>query len=184
MQLSSIYCCSIRHISERLGAVCLDWTTGSPWPESEKENYINIQKLDTTKCSKFIIIARNKTVHLRMDCMVKLTFNMKMRGAHSETHSDLSKKLWDYLLLNRITFIIVFLPGVLNQVIISKSNQWHAWVDANWIPAGIYLLKVNGRNTRRRCEIISKRNNKGTRTTPGVVLVPLLFTLNIFHTLF
>ena len=36
-------------------------------------------------------------------------------------------------------------------------------------PAGIYLLKVN---------------NEGTRTTPGFVLVPLLLTLNIFHTLF
>ena len=28
-----------------------------------------------------------------------------------------------------------------------------------------------------------KVNNKGTRTTPGIVLVPLLLTLNIFHTL-
>ena len=96
--------------------------------------------------------------------MVKLTFNMKMRGTHSETHSDLSKKLWDYLLLNRITFIIVFLPGALNQVTISRSNQWHTWVNANWIPAGINLLKVNNRNTRKRCEKCSKRNNKGTRT--------------------
>ena len=26
-----------------------------------------------------------------------------------------------------------------------------------------------------------KLNNKGTRTTPGVVLVSLLLTLNIFH---
>ena len=29
-----------------------------------------------------------------------------------------------------------------------------------------------------------KVNNKDTRTTPGVVLVSLLLTLNIFHTLF
>ena len=29
-----------------------------------------------------------------------------------------------------------------------------------------------------------KVNNKDTRTTPGVILVSLLLTLNIFHTLF
>ena len=34
----------------------------------------------------------------------------------------------------------------------------------------IYLLKVNNRNTRTRCD--------------GVTLVSLLLTLNIFHTLF
>ena len=38
--------------------------------------------------------------------------------------------------------------------------------------AGIYLLKVNDRNTRTRCEICS------------VVLVSLLLTLIILHTLF
>ena len=36
-------------------------------------------------------------------------------------------------------------------------------------PIGIYLLKVN---------------NKGTRATPGVVLVSLLLTLTLFHILF
>ena len=45
------------------------------------------------------------------------------------------------------------------------------------IPAGIYLLKVNKRNTRTRCEICSKLtiNNR----PPGVVLVYLL-TLTYF----
>ena len=32
-------------------------------------------------------------------------------------------------------------------------------------PVGIYLLKVNNRNTRTRREICSKFNNKDTRTT-------------------
>ena len=39
-------------------------------------------------------------------------------------------------------------------------------------PAGIYLLKVNNRNTRTRCEICSK------------LTIKTLLTLNIFHTLF
>ena len=47
------------------------------------------------------------------------------------------------------------------------------------IPAGIYLLKVNNRNSRTRCEIRSKLTIK----TP-LALVSLLLTLNIFHTLF
>ena len=44
-------------------------------------------------------------------------------------------------------------------------------------PAGIYLLKVNNRNTRTRCEICSKLNI-------GVFLLSLLLTLYMFHTLF
>ena len=50
-------------------------------------------------------------------------------------------------------------------------------------PAGIYLLKVNNRDTRPRCEICSKL----TRKTPErrqLRLVSFLLSLNIFHTLF
>ena len=43
-------------------------------------------------------------------------------------------------------------------------------------PVGIYLLKVNNRSTRTRCEICSKLNNKDTKTTP--------LASNIFHILF
>ena len=43
-------------------------------------------------------------------------------------------------------------------------------------PAGIYLLRVNNRNTRKRFEICSKLTIK--------ILVSLLLTLNIFRTLF
>ena len=50
-------------------------------------------------------------------------------------------------------------------------------------PADIYMLKVNKRSTRTRCEICSKFNNNHTKTTPGVVLISLLLTLNIFHIL-
>ena len=48
---------------------------------------------------------------------------------------------------------------------------------ANESPSGIYLLKVNDKNTRAKCEICSK-------LTIDVVLVYLLLNLNIFHTLF
>ena len=36
------------------------------------------------------------------------------------------------------------------------------YVDYCFLPAGIYLLKVNNRNTKTKCEIYSKGNNKDT----------------------
>ena len=44
-------------------------------------------------------------------------------------------------------------------------------------PTGIYLFKVNNRNTRTICEICSKLTIK---TAEDVVLVALLLTLKIF----
>ena len=44
--------------------------------------------------------------------------------------------------------------------------------------AGIYLLKINNRNTRTRREICSKLTIKAPERRP------LLLTLNILHTLF
>ena len=53
-------------------------------------------------------------------------------------------------------------------------------------PLNIYLLKVNDRNTRTRCEICLKLTIKTPerRQLHGVVLVSLLLTLSIFHNLF
>ena len=45
-------------------------------------------------------------------------------------------------------------------------------------PVDSYMFKSNNENTRTRCEICSKSTIK-----PGVVLVPFLLILNIFHTL-
>ena len=49
------------------------------------------------------------------------------------------------------------------------------------VPVGIYMFKGNNRNTRTRCKICSKLTSGGI---DGIVLVSLLLTLNIFHTLF
>ena len=51
--------------------------------------------------------------------------------------------------------------------------------------AGIYLLKVNNKNTKKRCEICSNLTIKTPeRRQCDVALVSLLLTLNIFHILF
>ena len=53
------------------------------------------------------------------------------------------------------------------------------------IRSGIYMFKVNNRNTRTRCEICLKLTIKTPeRRPPGIVLVSLLLALHIFHTLF
>ena len=49
-------------------------------------------------------------------------------------------------------------------------------------PVGIYLLKVNTRNTRTMCEICSKLTIKNQSDVNKVVLVSLLLTLNRSHT--
>ena len=51
-----------------------------------------------------------------MDDMVTLTFNMKIRGTHNQTLSNLAKELWDYLLLNGITITVELFLRTLNQV--------------------------------------------------------------------
>ena len=55
-------------------------------------------------------------------------------------------------------------------------------------PANNYMFKVNNKNTRSRCEICSKLTIKTPERrhendVNGFVLVFLLLTLNIFHTL-
>ena len=74
-----------------------------------------------------------------------------------------------------------------NLLEVSRSNQ-HLGVEmspspnleqfntCHHNPVGIYLLNVNNRNTRKRCEICSELTIK--------TLVSLLVTLNIFYTLF
>ena len=52
------------------------------------------------------------------------------------------------------------------------------------LAVGIYLLKVNNRNTRTRCEICSKLTLKTPERRQWRSLVPLLLIFNIFHTLF
>ena len=50
--------------------------------------------------------------------------------------------------------------------------------EGSHLPAGIYLLKVNNRNTKTRCKICSKLTSANV-----VFMVSLSLTLNIFHTL-
>ena len=59
------------------------------------------------------------------------------------------------------------------QYVLSKPVSFSSLFEICFYPAGIYLLKVNNRNTRTRCEICSKLTIK----IPERVF--LLLTLNM-----
>ena len=52
------------------------------------------------------------------------------------------------------------------------------------ISANIYLFKINGRKSRKSCEICSKLTIKTPERRQGFRFGVLLLTLNIFHTVF
>ena len=56
--------------------------------------------------------------------------------------------------------------------------------DFDTTPVNKHMLKINDRNTKTRCEICSKLTIKTLKYVIEVVLVPLLLTLEIFHTFF
>ena len=77
--------------------------------------------------------------------------------------------------LRRYPPVIEFTSHTISTISSIKINLKRK--EARLNPAGIYLLKVNNRNTRTSCEICSKLTKK------TLVLVSLLLTLNIFHNL-
>ena len=82
-------------------------------------------------------------------------------------------KRWKKLVLGIQSFFITYLDIPKLKSLILK------WLD----PAGIYLLKINNRNTRLRCEICSKLTietpEQSDKRRSGVLVV----ILNMFHTL-
>ena len=75
---------------------------------------------------------------------------------------------------------------------ISIAIDFNVSIDKNFLilyttayPTNKYMLKVSHRNTRKRCEIYFKVNNKNNQDgVIDIVLVYLLLTLNIFHIFF
>ena len=69
------------------------------------------------------------------------------------------------------------------QVYAGYIHWFYQWILASNL-AIIYLLKVNIKNTRKRCEICSMSTIKQQNDGIVLVLVFLLLILNIFHTFF
>ena len=97
-----------------------------------------------------------------------LDFSPKMRhlplfGYIKQTPSKFTQKM------NSVTFMRFLKSNVMQ---ISRKSKWTNPEKTVLQVDSIYLLKVNNRNTRTRCEICSK------------LIINIMLTLGILHTLF
>ena len=69
----------------------------------------------------------------------------------------------------KLKYKIMFLRYITSIGAISLNNNWtvyNLWLVQKNYPANIYLLEVNNRNTRKRCEICSKLTIKTPERHP------------------
>ena len=74
------------------------------------------------------------------------------------------------------TYQLLVIPATCDVTYAPFSDTPSIMLGSKSHPSRHYLLKVDNKSTRARCEICLKLTIK----TNGVVLVPLLLTLNIF----
>ena len=118
---------------EGWGAYCLSHKTGGPWTFLEKKDHINVLEL---KAAKYAILTFTrmfpsaKSVHIRMDNMVALSYLVKMGGTQNKNLTLLSKEIWEYLIAKEITITAEYLPGSLNKEAdfqsraVKDSSEW------------------------------------------------------------
>ena len=75
----------------------------------------------------------------------------------------------DYFQIRKCRFFLLYIKNWFDKRCYARLKMYSA---------GNYMFKVSNRNIRTRCEICSRSD------AIGVILVSLLLTLNIFHTLF
>ena len=103
---------------EGSGAFCQGHKTGGQWTLPEKKDHINILEL---RAAKYAILAFTrlyptaKTIHIKMDNIVALSYLVKMGGTRNQLLVQISKEIWEYLLDKGITITAEYLPGALNR---------------------------------------------------------------------
>ena len=81
-----------------------------------EENNINILELLPVK-NVILAFTKEKTInaiHIQIDSTTALSYLLKMGGTTDKTLVDLSKDIWKYLILKKITITAEYLPGILN----------------------------------------------------------------------
>ena len=98
-----------------------------------EKSHINVMELKaaTLAITTFTITKKKRiSIQVRMDNMVALSHLMKMRGTQIQEFVTISKKIWNYLLLHKITITVQYLTGVLNVEAdresrdLEDSNEW------------------------------------------------------------
>ena len=80
-------------------------------------------------------------------------------------------------------FVGLTLKGLVITFELGRDCSYVKHCNIDDYPADNYMFKVSNRKTRTKCEICSKLTIK-IPDANAVVLVSLLLTMNIFHTLF
>ena len=85
-------------------------------------------------------------------------------------------------LINPFSTLNQWVENQLYKETTMKENFWHA---SNYCPTNKFMVKVNNRNTRKKCEICSKSTVKTPerrqRRRSGVFIVNFEHILDLFH---
>ena len=114
------------------GAVCHLGSTGGQWSDTEKGFDINIQELLAAELAIKTFTKHHKpsSIHMRIDNTSALSYIVKMGGTKNHLMLDISKRIWHYLLLHKITITAEWIPSHLNTIAdwesrnVSDSAEW------------------------------------------------------------
>ena len=101
---------------EGWGAFCQSLRAGGKW--SREETTLHINYLELLAVEKAILtftrIHKVNSIHMLIDNTNALSYLLKMGGKTSQEMNDLAKKIWDYLLKNKISCTGEYIPSELN----------------------------------------------------------------------
>ena len=116
------------------GAECHGTRTGGPWKTAEKSLHINVLELIAAELGlkTFTKGMFGISVHLKMDNTTALSNVVKMGGTKNLDMIHISKRLWTYLLDNKIELTVEYIP--------SKLNVEADWESRNWVDSSEWML--------------------------------------------
>ena len=90
--------------------------TGRKWLVEEKKIYMNTQKLPTVKNGilSFTKMKPTGITYIQSDNLTAILYLLKMGCKRDKKLVDLSKDVWENLLLKQITITAEYLPGILS----------------------------------------------------------------------
>lgn len=100
------------------------------WSEQERQLHINILELLAVKLTllSFARDIEGKTIHFQIDNTTALRYLAKVRGGTRNTHIlELSKEIWEFLLVNNITITTEYLPTKLNVIADKEPRIRQSW---------------------------------------------------------
>ena len=91
-------------------------STGGRWSQEERGLHINVLELLAVEIAvkTFLRIREAKSIHLRIDNFVALTYLVKMGGTKSPHLCAISQRIWEFLLAQGVSLTASWIPSELN----------------------------------------------------------------------